>query len=114
MRPTPYLLLTSIGLAVVGLASTGLADTGLADTGLAGTRVADIRVADTRVADLGTPPARAAGTQYPVCLHVYGPVTYDDCSYVSLAQCAPSAVGRSAQCMANPFHVPAERRVRRR
>ena len=109
MRPTPYLLLTSIGLAVVGLASTGLADTGLADTGLAGTRVAD-----TRVADLGTPPARAAGTQYPVCLHVYGPVTYDDCSYVSLAQCAPSAVGRSAQCMANPFHVPAERRVRRR
>ena len=109
MRPTPYLLLTSIGLAVIGLASTGLADTGLADTGLAGTRVAD-----TRVADLGTPPARAAGTQYPVCLHVYGPVTYDDCSYVSLAQCAPSAVGRSAQCMANPFHVPAERRVRRR
>ena len=99
MRPTPYLLLTSIGLAVVGLASTGLAGT---------------RVADTRVADLGTPPARAAGTQYPVCLHVYGPVTYDDCSYVSLAQCAPSAVGRSAQCMANPFHVPAERRVRRR
>ena len=104
MRPTPYLLLTSIGLAVIGLASTGLADTGLAGT----------RVADTRVADLGTPPARAAGTQYPVCLHVYGPVTYDDCSYVSLAQCAPSAVGRSAQCMANPFHVPAERRVRRR
>ena len=99
MRPTPYLLLTSIGLAVIGLASTGLAGT---------------RVADTRVADLGTPPARAAGTQYPVCLHVYGPVTYDDCSYVSLAQCAPSAVGRSAQCMANPFHVPAERRVRRR
>ena len=104
MRPTPYLLLTSIGLAVIGLASTGLAGTGLAGT----------RVADTRVADLGTPPARAAGTQYPVCLHVYGPVTYDDCSYVSLAQCAPSAVGRSAQCMANPFHVPAERRVRRR
>ncbi len=28
---------------------------------------------------------------YPVCLHVYGRITYWECSYTSLAQCAGSA-----------------------
>ena len=27
----------------------------------------------------------------PVCLHVYGPVTYYECGYTSLPQCATSA-----------------------
>lgn len=63
----------------------------------------------------GIAAAHAQGDyNYPVCLHVYGPVTYDDCRYTSLAQCAPAAVGRSAQCMTNPFYVPAERRPIRR
>lgn len=45
-----------------------------------------------------------AEVDYPVCLHVYGPVTYDECRYTSIAQCAPLAAGRSAQCMVNPFY----------
>ena len=32
----------------------------------------------------------------PVCLHVYGPVSYDDCSYTTLASCNASASGRPA------------------
>jgi hypothetical protein len=40
---------------------------------------------------------------YPVCLHVYGPVTYYDCSYTSIAQCNASASGRAAQCLVNPY-----------
>lgn len=63
----------------------------------------------------GIPAARAQSDyNYPVCLHVYGPVTYDDCRYTSLAQCAPAAVGRSAQCMTNPFYVPTGRQPTRR
>ncbi len=40
---------------------------------------------------------------YPVCLHVYGLITYWECRYTSLAQCAGSASGRSAQCEINPY-----------
>jgi hypothetical protein len=44
---------------------------------------------------------------YPVCLHVFGPVTYFDCSYTSIAQCNLTASGRSAQCVVNPYHANA-------
>jgi hypothetical protein len=44
---------------------------------------------------------------YPVCLHVYGPATYYECRYSSLAQCAASASGRSAQCVNNPYFADA-------
>ena len=50
------------------------------------------------------PPAQAqtyAGS--PVCLHVYGPVTYYECNYTSLAQCNATASGRAAQCIPNPY-----------
>jgi hypothetical protein len=40
---------------------------------------------------------------YPVCLHVYGPATYYDCRYDSIAQCNQSASGRVAQCVPNPY-----------
>lgn len=40
---------------------------------------------------------------YPVCLHVYGPATYYDCRYTSIAQCNVSASGRAAQCVTNPY-----------
>jgi Protein of unknown function (DUF3551) len=40
---------------------------------------------------------------YPVCLHVYGPATYYECRYTSLAQCNASASGRAAQCVNNPY-----------
>jgi len=50
-------------------------------------------------------PARAQtyDPDYPVCLHVYGPASYYECRYTSLAQCAGSASGRSAQCAVNPY-----------
>ncbi len=56
--------------------------------------------------------ARAA-VDYPVCLHVYGPVTYDDCSYTTMEQCKPQASGRPAQCMVNPFYKTAAPTPRR-
>jgi hypothetical protein len=50
-------------------------------------------------------PARAQtyAPGYPVCLHVYGPITYYECSYTSLAQCNATASGRGAQCVTNPY-----------
>jgi hypothetical protein len=53
---------------------------------------------------LSAQPAQAqtyAGA--PVCLHVYGPVTYYECRYSSLAQCNATASGRAAQCVPNPY-----------
>src|SRR5258707_295071 len=54
-------------------------------------------------------PAQTYGAGYPVCLHVYGPVTYYECSYTSLPQCNASASGRSAQCVVNPYFAGAEK-----
>ena len=58
---------------------------------------------------LAVSPARAQtySPNYPVCLHVYGPVTYYECLYTSLEQCNMSASGRSAQCVINPFYASA-------
>ena len=55
-------------------------------------------------------PARAQtyDPDYPVCLRVYGLASYDECRYTSLAQCAASASGRSAQCLINPYFANAE------
>jgi hypothetical protein len=47
--------------------------------------------------------AQTYGAGYPVCLHQYGPATYYDCSYSSIAQCNASASGRGAQCVVNPY-----------
>ena len=47
--------------------------------------------------------AQTYGAGYPVCLHVYGPATYYECSYSSIAQCNGSAAGRAAQCVLNPY-----------
>ena len=47
--------------------------------------------------------AQTYGSNYPVCLLVYGPVSYYECSYGSLAQCNVSASGRAAQCVTNPY-----------
>lgn len=51
--------------------------------------------------------AQTYGSNYPVCLHVYGPITYYECSYTSLPQCNMSASGRSAQCVVNPYFANA-------
>ena len=47
--------------------------------------------------------AQTYGAGYPVCLHVYGPVTYYECGYTSIPQCNASASGRAAQCVLNPY-----------
>ena len=47
--------------------------------------------------------AQTYGPGYPVCLHVYGPATYYECSYSSIAQCNGTAAGRAAQCVLNPY-----------
>jgi hypothetical protein len=54
-------------------------------------------------------PARAQtyDPSYPVCLHVYGKASYYECRYTSLAQCAGTASGRSAQCVINPYFASA-------
>ena len=55
----------------------------------------------------GPAAAQTYDPAYPVCLHVYGPITYYECRYSSLAQCAGSASGRSAQCEVNPYFANA-------
>jgi hypothetical protein len=47
--------------------------------------------------------AQTYDPNYPVCLHVFGEVTYYECRYTSLPQCAMSASGRGAECVVNPY-----------
>jgi hypothetical protein len=56
----------------------------------------------------GPAAAQTYGSGYPVCLHVYGPATYYECRYTSLAQCNASASGRAAQCVLSPYAANAE------
>jgi hypothetical protein len=49
--------------------------------------------------------AQTYDPNFPVCLHVFGPVGYIDCRYTSLSQCKFSASGRPAQCEINPYFV---------
>ncbi len=53
-------------------------------------------------------PARAQtyDPSYPVCLQVYQGIAdfYFECHYRTMAQCAASASGRSAQCVVNPYY----------
>jgi hypothetical protein len=68
---------------------------------------------------LAAAPAQAQtyDPSYPVCIHIYdsdgGRI---QCGFNSLAQCAASASGQSAQCITNPFfggsRAPNSRRPR--
>jgi len=60
------------------------------------------------VAVAGPVAAQTYAPGYPVCLHVYGPITYYECAYTSLPQCSLSASGRAAQCVINPYFANAE------
>lgn len=51
--------------------------------------------------------AQTFNPNFPVCLHVFGPVTYYECAYTSIEQCNLSASGRSAQCVVNPYFAGA-------
>jgi len=62
--------------------------------------------------------AQTYDPNYPVCLHVYGRVSYYESTYTSLPQCNASASGRSAQCVINPYYAyasqePSARRYKR-
>jgi hypothetical protein len=60
-------------------------------------------LAAATVSMAGPAVAQTYAPGYPVCLHVYGPVTYYECRYTSLGQCNVSASGRAAQCVLNPY-----------
>jgi hypothetical protein len=67
-----------------------------------------MRILALAILTIGMVSIEPAGAQmydpaYPVCLRVYGPATYYECSYTSLPQCNASASGRSAQCVINPY-----------
>jgi hypothetical protein len=59
-------------------------------------------LAISAISAVATVPAQA-GSDYPVCLRVYGPATYNECAYTSIAQCKASASGRAAECYPNAF-----------
>jgi Protein of unknown function (DUF3551) len=73
-----------------------------------------LALAIATVAAIGSAQAQTYDPDYPICLHVYGRVSYYDCLYTSLAQCAASASGRSAQCVVNPYFAAARPRRRHR
>ena len=56
----------------------------------------------------GPAAAQTYDPRYPVCLHVWGPLNYYECTYTSLPQCNLSASGRAAQCMLNPYAASAQ------
>ena len=74
-------------------------------------------LASATVSMAGPVAAQTFDPSYPVCLHVYGLITYYECRYTSLAQCSLSASGRAAQCVVNPYfanaQVPVQRAYRR-
>lgn len=63
--------------------------------------------------------AQAWDSRYPVCLQIYGPVSYNECHYMSIKECSVSASGRGALCVVNPYFAnanpaPEHRQHRRR
>ena len=68
-----------------------------------------VALASLVVAIMAATPAspQTYSPDYPVCLHVFGPATYFDCRYTSIAQCNLSASGRAAQCVTNPYRATA-------
>jgi hypothetical protein len=73
-------------------------------------------VAISAISAVAAVPAQA-GYDYPVCLRVYGPASYNECSYTSIAQCKATASGRAAECYPNAFAAappPAGRAYRHR
>jgi Protein of unknown function (DUF3551) len=52
--------------------------------------------------------AQTYAPPYPICMQVWGPINYYDCSFTSLPQCNLSASARPAQCVVNPYLASAE------
>ena len=54
-------------------------------------------------------PAQTFGGNYPVCIQNYRWGGSDiDCRFTSMAQCAATASGLSAQCLINPYYANAQ------
>ena len=54
-------------------------------------------------------PAQTFGGNYPVCIQNYRWGGSDiDCRFTSMAQCAATATGLSAQCLINPYYANAQ------
>jgi hypothetical protein len=59
--------------------------------------------------------AQTYDPHYPVCLQTYGiSGNAISCRYPSMEACQVSAMGRAAQCIANPYHGQAGSRRRYR
>jgi hypothetical protein len=65
-------------------------------------------LAITAVSAAGAARAQTYDPNFPVCLHVYGPITYYECHFTTLAQCGATASGRAAQCEINPYFARAD------
>jgi hypothetical protein len=65
-------------------------------------------LAVTAVSASGLAQAQTYDPNFPVCLHVYGPITYYECHFTTLAQCGATASGRAAQCEINPYFARAD------
>lgn len=52
--------------------------------------------------------AQTYNPYFPVCIHVFGPATYFDCSFTSIPQCKVEASGRAAECVVNPYPAIAD------
>jgi len=70
-------------------------------------RILALAVAAVSIVSMAPASAQTYDPAYPVCLHVYGRISYYDCRYTSLPQCNASASGRSAQCIVNPYFAGA-------
>jgi hypothetical protein len=62
----------------------------------------------------GPAKAQTFDPHYPVCMHVYGDITYYECQYMTMAACMANASGRSAQCLGNPYMASAVEPMGRR
>ena len=70
-------------------------------------RVLALAILAIGTVSMGPAAAQTYDPAYPVCLQVWGPLNYYECSYTSLPQCNASASGRAAQCIINPnFATP--------
>jgi len=55
----------------------------------------------------GPAAAQAWDPNFPVCLQIFGPFSYNECRFTSLPQCAAAASGRAAECVVNPYFANA-------
>ena len=59
--------------------------------------------------------AQTYDPRYPVCMQVYSREgSFIGCGFTSMAQCAASASGRAAQCLANPYFARTDKKAARR